>query len=101
MAHTTAAQVAYFINTSVASGTITSMIALSDAELDGMLGGASMSTNLKALCSARLCAIMLAQRDPQARTVGGAEVDFGARIRDWRDFVDRQVAIATKDFKVQ
>lgn len=101
MAHSTNAQVLYLINTSVSTGDIDNMITLADAELDALLGGASMDANLLALCSARLVAIMLAGRDPNARSVGGSEMDFGQRVNQWRRFVDQQVRIATKDIRVQ
>ena len=97
MPYATAQQVQYFINTDVSSTDIGNMITIADAELDVMLDGSSMSTNAKAGCSARLVAIMLAQRDPESYNVGGSQMNYGARIKRWQDFVDDQVRKAKID----
>lgn len=97
MAYVTVQEVQYFINTEVSSTDITNMITLADAELDIMLGGSSMSGNVKTACSARIVAMMLAQRDPETYTVGSSQTNFGRQITRWDKYVKARVREAKID----
>ena len=97
MAYSTATEVKYLINTSVADATITNMITIADAELDTLLDGSSMSDNSKKGCSMRLTALMLAQRDPEIRRFGGTDFEMKQRLADWKAYVDEQVRMAKTD----
>ena len=94
MAYSTATEVKYIINTSVADATITNMITIADAELDNMLNGSTMDSNVKKGCSMRLTALMLAQRDPEIRRFGGTDFEMKQRLTDWKTYVDEQVRMA-------
>ena len=73
------------------------MITIADAELDAMLGGSSMASNVKKGCSMRLTALMLAQRDPEIRNLGGTNMVFQSRMTAWRKYVEDRVREAKID----
>lgn len=94
MAYCTADDVKLLIRTNLSDANITSLIAQADADLDDMLGGASMSTTLKKSCSMRLTAIMIAQRQPTSSRILGASVTYGDRVKQWKQEVKNRVAKA-------
>ena len=94
MPYCTASDVRLLINTSLSDDDIGSLITLADAELDALLGGASMSSTLKKGCSMRLTAIMIAGRQPQQQRIGAYSEGWGGRIAEWRRWVNRAVARA-------
>ena len=73
------------------------MIVVADAELDAMLDGSSMSSNSKKGCSIRITALMLAQRDPELRTLGSVNMSFSKRMDAWQKYVDDRVREAKID----
>jgi len=93
--------VKYLIHTDLDDTAIGNLITLADAELDQMLGSASLADDLLKLCSMLLTAILVARRDPEATTVGSARIQYGSRIEDWRTKVDGVIRRATGSrFKV-
>lgn len=91
MAYSSETEVQYLINTSVGASDISAMITIADAELDLMLNGSSMSSNAKKGCSMRITALMLAQRDPELRTLGSVNMSFQSRLTAWQKYVDARV----------
>ena len=98
MAYCLPSDVRLLIHTDLEDTEIEDLIREADVELDGMLGGASMSSDLKKYCSKRLTAIVIARRDPVQYSLGGIRVDYGERIRDWNREVKRKVAKTTGAF---
>ena len=84
VAYCSATEVAYLVHTDLDDTAIGILITLADAELDQMLGGSTLATNLLKLCSMMLTAILVAQRDPEATTLGSARIQYGSRVEDWR-----------------
>lgn len=94
LAYCTASDVRLLVHTSLSDSDIESLIALADAELDSMLGGASMSTTQKKNCSMRLTAVMIVASQPRREKVGDLVFEYADRVGEWRRYVRRQVARA-------
>ena len=56
-----------------------------------------MASNVKKGCSMRLTALMLAQRDPEIRNLGGTNMVFQSRMTAWRKYVEDRVREAKID----
>ena len=50
-----------------------------------------MSDDIKKGCSIRLTALMLAQRDPELRTLGSVNMSFQSRLKAWPEYVAARV----------
>jgi len=87
----TNAEVQYLLKTDVASGTIDSMITISDGQLTAMLDGASMTAANKKYVVMRLVAIDLANRYPKSMNMPGLAITYGERIAQWEREINREL----------
>ena len=95
MAYCLPSDVRLLIHTDLEDSEIEDLIREADAELDEMLGGASMSSDLKKYCSKRLAAITIARREPAQYSLGNIRVDYGKRVAWWSSEVKRKVVRVT------
>lgn len=94
MPYCTASDVRMLVTTNLTDAQLTSLIALSDAELDDALNGAVMNDGLLKACSMRLTAIAAGQQQrTEANNVGGPSI-AGYSVMEWQKFVDGKVAKA-------
>ena len=92
MAYCKSSDVKILVETTLDDELIEELIEISDADLDSMLGGSSLGTQLKKRCSMMLTAATIAEKYPRSYTVGSARIDMGTKIRDWRSQVRDIVA---------
>lgn len=89
MAYCTAAEVKYLVHTGLDDTALGSLIDIVDVDLDDRLGSATLSDDLKKLCSMLLTAVLCADRDPESYALGEARIKYGNRIKNWEARVER------------
>lgn len=94
MVYCVAADVRLIIHTDLVDTDIEKLVVFSDEELDQKLGGASLSTDLKKNCSMMLTAMKIAERTPEAYSIGSVRMQHGKRAVNWRRSVNKIVARA-------
>ena len=80
------------VDTALEDEEIEDLIELADEELDGLLGGASMSNQMKKACSMRLTAIMIVENQPESIRMGGLSMKYVDCATRWRKWVNLKVA---------
>ena len=83
MTYCTDDDVRSIVVTGLTNPQIGALIVLVDAEIDLRLGGATLSSDLKKLCSMLKTAVLAAERDPETYAIGSARVTYGKRVQDW------------------
>jgi len=91
VAYCNASDVRVLIETKLEDEVIENIIALADADLDRMLGGAAADDSFKKKGSMYLAAAIIADKGPSSYTVGNIRIDMGAKARDWRAQVKASV----------
>jgi hypothetical protein len=89
MAYCTAADVRLIINTTLTDDQISSVIDMSDAEIDKRLGTQDASDELIKKLSILLTAHTIKTRQPQSQVIGEYKEDTGDVLQVWEREVDR------------
>ncbi len=84
MTSCTAADVRLLVDTSLEDTQIDSLITLSETDLDDMLQGSTMTTELRRLCTILLTASLVAEQTPKTKAVGELTIEYGNNPKTWR-----------------